>query len=198
MLSTFLLVGVEAVFDPELVGDDEGISVQAHFKGVHPPDQVLGAGLDLGLSHIDTAEMYGEGAAEEVVGEAISGRRDEVFIMSMVLPTNASRRRTIAACERRLLVSGPTASTAGGLITLGPSRGPAILHDPVGHDHSKRLYVEHRWAHVDVRGPDVAESGTTQLDLAEYLNEGGQTAGHRELWRLLKALFKEQSGAPRS
>src|SRR3954454_10359731 len=60
------------------------------------------------------------------------------------------------------------------------------------------LYVEHRWAHVDVRGPDVAESGTTQLDLAEYLNEGGQTAGHRELWRLLKALFKEQSGAPRS
>jgi hypothetical protein len=49
-----------------------------------------------------------------------------------------------------------------------------------------------------VRGPDVAESGTTQLDIAEYLNQGGQTAGHRELWRLLKALFKEQSGALRS
>jgi diketogulonate reductase-like aldo/keto reductase len=62
----------------------------------------LRRGLDLGLSHIDTAEMYGNGAAEEVVGEAISGRRDEVFIVSKVLPTNASRQGTIAACERSL------------------------------------------------------------------------------------------------
>ena len=63
---------------------------------------------------------------------------------------------------------------------------------------SKRLYVEHRWTHVDVRGPDVAEDGTAQLDIAEYLNQGGQTAGHRELWRLLKALFEEQTEAPQS
>ena len=61
---------------------------------------------------------------------------------------------------------------------------------------SKRLYVEHRWTHVDVRGPEVAKSGIAQLDIAEYLNQGGQTAGHRELWRLLKALFQEQSDAP--
>jgi diketogulonate reductase-like aldo/keto reductase len=62
----------------------------------------LRRGLDLGATHIDTAEMYGSGAAEEVVGEAIAGRRDEVFLVSKVLPSNASRRGTIAACERSL------------------------------------------------------------------------------------------------
>jgi diketogulonate reductase-like aldo/keto reductase len=62
----------------------------------------LRRGLDLGMTHIDTAEMYGDGAAEEVVGEAVAGRRDDVFLVSKVLPTNASRRGTIAACERSL------------------------------------------------------------------------------------------------
>jgi diketogulonate reductase-like aldo/keto reductase len=62
----------------------------------------LRRGLDLGLAHIDTAEMYGSGAAEKLVGEAIAGRRDEVFLVSKVLPQNASRQGTIAACERSL------------------------------------------------------------------------------------------------
>ena len=62
----------------------------------------LRTGLDLGMTLIDTAEMYGDGGAEELVGEAIAGRRDEVFLVSKVLPTNASRRGTIAACERSL------------------------------------------------------------------------------------------------
>ena len=62
----------------------------------------LRRGLDLGMTHIDTAEMYGSGAAEELVGEAIAGRRDEVFLVSKVLPHNASRNGTIAACERSL------------------------------------------------------------------------------------------------
>ena len=62
----------------------------------------LRRGLDLGMTHIDTAEMYGSGAAEELVGEAIAGRRDEVFLVSKVLPNNASRKGTIAACERSL------------------------------------------------------------------------------------------------
>ena len=62
----------------------------------------LRRGLDLGMSHIDTAEMYGSGAAEELVGAAIAGRRDEVFLVSKVLPHNASRSGTIAACERSL------------------------------------------------------------------------------------------------
>jgi len=62
----------------------------------------LQRGLDLGMSHIDTAEMYGDGRVEQLVGEAIRGRRDEVFLVSKVLPTNASRRGTVAACERSL------------------------------------------------------------------------------------------------
>jgi diketogulonate reductase-like aldo/keto reductase len=60
----------------------------------------LRGGIDLGMTHIDTAEMYGD--AEPVVAEAIAGRRDEVFLVSKVLPSNASRRGTIAACERSL------------------------------------------------------------------------------------------------
>ncbi|MDT8757757.1 aldo/keto reductase [Sphingomonas psychrotolerans] len=60
----------------------------------------LRRGLDLGMTHIDTAEMYGD--AELVVGEAIADRRDEVFLVSKVLPGNASGRGTVAACERSL------------------------------------------------------------------------------------------------
>ena len=62
----------------------------------------LRRGLDLGLTHIDTAEMYGSGAAEGIIAKAIAGRRDEVFLVSKVLPTNASMRGTLAACEKSL------------------------------------------------------------------------------------------------
>ena len=64
--------------------------------------EALRHGLDEGLTLIDTAEMYAEGGAEEIVGEAIAGRRDEVFLVSKVYPWNASREGTIAACERSL------------------------------------------------------------------------------------------------
>src|ERR1700753_1744061 len=60
----------------------------------------LRRGLDLGMTHVDTAEMYGD--AELVIAEAIADRRDEVFLVSKVLPSNASRRGTITACERSL------------------------------------------------------------------------------------------------
>jgi diketogulonate reductase-like aldo/keto reductase len=62
----------------------------------------LRRGLDLGMTHIDTAELYGGGAAEELVGEAIAGRRNEVFLVSKVLPENASQSGTRLACERSL------------------------------------------------------------------------------------------------
>src|ERR1017187_7805834 len=62
----------------------------------------LRLGLDLGARLIDTAEMYGDGRAEALVGEAMAARRDEVFLVSKVLPSNASRRGTVAACERSL------------------------------------------------------------------------------------------------
>src|SRR6266404_9654674 len=60
----------------------------------------LRRGIDLGMTHVDTAEMYGD--AEPIVAEAIAGRRDEVFLVSKVLPEHASRRGTIEACERSL------------------------------------------------------------------------------------------------
>ena len=60
------------------------------------------AGIDLGVTLLDTAEMYGEGGAEEVVAEAVAGIRDKVFIVSKVYPHNASRTGTLAACERSL------------------------------------------------------------------------------------------------
>ena len=62
----------------------------------------LRLGLDLGMTLIDTAEMYGDGGAEEVVAEAIAGRRDECFIVTKVLPENSTRARMVAACERSL------------------------------------------------------------------------------------------------
>jgi diketogulonate reductase-like aldo/keto reductase len=70
----------------------------------HAADEAtaLREGLDLGMTLIDTAEMYGSGGAEEVVADAIAGRRDDVFLVSKVLPENASRKGTIAACERSL------------------------------------------------------------------------------------------------
>src|ERR1700753_1416249 len=71
----------------------------------------LRRGLDLGMTVIDTAEMYADGEAEKLVGEAIAGRREEVFLVSKVLPQHATARGTVAACESSLrrLRSGPTA-----------------------------------------------------------------------------------------
>jgi diketogulonate reductase-like aldo/keto reductase len=73
-----------------------------YIDDAHRPTAVaaLRRGLDLGMTHVDTAEMYGD--AEPVVGEAIAGRRDEIFLVSKVLPSNASLSGTVAACERSL------------------------------------------------------------------------------------------------
>jgi len=73
-----------------------------YIDAAHRPTAIaaLRRGIDLGMTHIDTAEMYGD--AEIVVGEAIAGRRDDVFVVSKVLPSNASYNGTVAACERSL------------------------------------------------------------------------------------------------
>jgi diketogulonate reductase-like aldo/keto reductase len=64
--------------------------------------KALKLGLDLGVRLLDTAEMYGEGSAEEIVGEAMAGKRDSLYLVSKVYPHNASRKGAIAACERSL------------------------------------------------------------------------------------------------
>jgi diketogulonate reductase-like aldo/keto reductase len=77
-----------------------------HIEGSRDKEQrsieALRAGLDLGMTHIDTAEMYGDGRAEALVGEAIAGRREQIFLVSKVLPSNASYKGTLEACERSL------------------------------------------------------------------------------------------------
>jgi diketogulonate reductase-like aldo/keto reductase len=62
----------------------------------------LRAGIDLGMTHIDTAELYGSGRVEELVAEAIEGRRDELYLVSKVMPSHASRAGTLHACEQSL------------------------------------------------------------------------------------------------
>lgn len=73
-------------------------------KAANRADEIdaLRAGIDLGLTVIDTAEMYGNGRSERLVGEALQGRRDQVFLVSKVLPNNAGFKDCIAACERSL------------------------------------------------------------------------------------------------
>lgn len=65
-------------------------------------EEALRRGLELGLTHIDTAEMYGSGACEEIVAKAIAGQREKVFLVSKVLPRNASYKGTLKACEASL------------------------------------------------------------------------------------------------
>jgi diketogulonate reductase-like aldo/keto reductase len=74
-------------------------------QGRHPRSEELEAlrlGIELGMTLTDTAEMYGVGRAEKLVGEAVGGRRDDVFLVSKVLPSHATRRGTIAACQASL------------------------------------------------------------------------------------------------
>ncbi|HEX6276507.1 MAG TPA: aldo/keto reductase [Polyangiaceae bacterium] len=75
----------------QMEGDDRTAAVAA-----------LRAGLDSGMKHVDTAELYGSGRVESIVADAIEGRRDEIFLVSKVIPSNASKRGTIAACEKSL------------------------------------------------------------------------------------------------
>ena len=73
-----------------------------HTKQRQNEIHALRHGLDLGISLIDTAEMYGEGGAEEVIAQAIAHRRSQAFLVSKVYPHNASRRGAVVACERSL------------------------------------------------------------------------------------------------
>jgi diketogulonate reductase-like aldo/keto reductase len=75
--------------------------------GEHPANRqneidALRFGIDIGMKLIDTAEMYGDGAAEELIGKAIEGRREQTFIVDKVLPQNATRKGTVEACEQSL------------------------------------------------------------------------------------------------
>ena len=140
-----------------------------YIDDAHRPTAVaaLRRGLDLGMTHIDTAEMYGD--AELVVGEAIAGRRDEVFLVSKVLPSNASRSGTIAACERSLarLRHRPAGLLPAALARLAPARGhlrrlraaPRAGQDPVLGRQQLRRARSRRRLEGRGRGPDRLQPG---------------------------------------
>jgi diketogulonate reductase-like aldo/keto reductase len=124
----------------------------------------LRRGLDLGMTHIDTAEMYGDGAVEELVGEAIAGRRDEVFLASKVLPENASYQGTLRACERSLRRLGTDRLD----LYLLHWRGPHPLAETV------RAFEQLR---ADGK---IARWGVSNFDVAD-LDEALAVAGERRI-----------------
>ena len=123
----------------------------------------LQRGIELGMTLIDTAEMYGDGASERLVGEAIRGRRDRVFLVSKVYPHNASREGVMAACERslkRLDVDGLD-------LYLLHWRGGVPLQETVeGFDALQAQGKIHHW-------------GVSNLDTTDMEELAGLTGGER-------------------
>lgn len=136
--------------------------------------RALQLGLDLGMTLIDTAEMYAGGVAEEITGEAIRGRRDEVFLVSKVLPSNASRSGTIAACERSLGRLG--VETIDLYLLHWPSSHP-VAHTIAGFEALQEAGKIRRWG---VSNFDVS-------DMEEVLAVGGKdVATNQVLYNLTR------------
>lgn len=123
----------------------------------------LRLGLDLGMALIDTAEMYGEGGAEEVVAEAIAGRREEVFLVSKVYPHNAGGRKLEAACERSLKRLRVEAID----LYLLHWRGSTPLADTVeGFERLRAAGKIRRWGVSNLDVDDLEELGPALADCA--------------------------------
>jgi diketogulonate reductase-like aldo/keto reductase len=147
-------------------------------------------GLDLGLTLIDTAEMYGDGGAEEAIAEAIAGRREGLFIVSKVYPHNASRAGAIAACERSL----KRLKTDRLELYLLHWRGPVPLAETV--EAFERLKA----------GGKIRNWGVSNLDTGDMVElagvpSGGNCAANQVLyhlgsrgieWRLIDACRKDK------
>ena len=133
----------------------------------------LRRGLDLGATHIDTAEMYGSGASEEIVGEAIAGRREEVFLVSKVLPGNASRKGTIAACEKSLA-------------RLGTDRLDCyLLHWPGSHPLADTIAgFEQLQSEGKIRSWGVSNFDEGELDAVMAIAGEGRLACNQVLYHL--------------
>lgn len=125
----------------------------------------LKRGLDLGMTHIDTAEMYGRGAVERLVGRAIKGRREEVFLVSKVLPDNASQEGTIDACGASLRRLGT--SWLDCYLLHWPSRHP--LEDTIAA-------FEKLQADGKIRTYGVSNFSVTQLEKAISIAGEGKIA----------------------
>jgi len=131
----------------------------------------LRLGLELGLDLIDTAEMYGEGGAEQVVGTAIAGRRDQVVLVSKLYPHNATRQGTVAACERSLRRLGTDRLD----VYLLHWRGGVPLGETV--EAMERLVEAGKIRHYGVSNFDAD-------DLADWAAAGGRAATNQVLYNL--------------
>jgi diketogulonate reductase-like aldo/keto reductase len=135
--------------------------------------EALKIGLDVGMTLIDTAEMYGDGGAEEVVGEAIHGRRHDVFLVSKVLPHNASREGTLRAAERSLKRLGTD------WIDL------YLLHWPGRHPLEDTFEAFERLERQGkVRYFGVSNFDLHEMETAEALPAGGRVAVNQVLYNL--------------
>jgi len=128
-------------------------------------EQALAAlelGVELGLTHLDTAEMYGNGASEKLVGRLLEARREEVFVATKVLPSNASYRGTIAACERSLRRLGTD------YIDLYMIHWPS--RHPIGEtmEAMERLVDSGKVRHIGVSNFDVDELSEAQQTLTRH------------------------------
>jgi diketogulonate reductase-like aldo/keto reductase len=143
-------------------GDDRESAVRA-----------LRAGLDAGMTHVDTAEMYGSGAVEETVREAIAGRRGDVFLVSKVWPQNASYDGAIAACERSLA-------------RLGTDRLDLyLLHWPGSHPLEETIRAFEDLAKAGkIRGWGVSNFDGSWLDRALAIAGEGKIACDQVLYHL--------------
>lgn len=148
----------------------------------HRPGAVAAVrrGLDLGMNHIDTAELYGSGMAEELVGEAITGRRDEVFLVSKVQPQNASRSRMKSACERSLA----RLATDRLDCYLLHWRGPHPLEDTIaGFEELQRTGKILSWGVSNFDVPDLEE--------AQAIAGEGRIACNQVLYHLAERSIEE-------
>lgn len=133
----------------------------------------LRCGIDLGMTLIDTAEMYGSGGAEEVVADAIRGRRDRVFLVSKVLPFNASRNGTVEACEASL--SRLEVETIDLYLLHWPGSYP--LEDTLAaFDELKQAGKIRYWG--------VSNFDTAEMQGLEGLDGGGACATNQVLYNL--------------
>ncbi|MCB5176450.1 aldo/keto reductase [Microvirga lenta] len=137
--------------------------------------EALRLGIDLGMSLVDTAEMYGEGAAEQLVGEAIAGRRDRVFLVSKVYPHNASHDGVIRACERSLKRLGTDRLD----LYLLHWRGGVPLEDTVaGFEELRRSGKIRHWG--------VSNFDTGDMEELDQIEGGARCATNQVLYNVTR------------
>jgi diketogulonate reductase-like aldo/keto reductase len=155
-------------------------------QGRHPPEveiEALRTGVELGMTLVDTAEMYGNGSSERLVGVAIAGRRDDIFLVSKVVPQHATFSGTIAACQASLHRLGTDRLD----LYLLHWRGSVPLEETVGaFDELKRTGLIRHWGVSNFDLPDMMDLATVRGGHAAECDQVLYNLTHRGIeWNLL-------------